>query len=137
MKTLNELTTDLDVFEYIKDFLLTQNSKSIDNEKDTCLYRFDTGNYSLGYMKCAIGCLIKDEFYNEEFETKSITDLGVYRAVANSVPNWEVNKVMLSKLQNIHDVELVEHWEDLLNDFYDFIENGKYSEQPELEESNG
>jgi hypothetical protein len=58
-------------------------------------------------------------------------------AVANSVPNWEVNKVMLSKLQNIHDVELVEDWEGLLNDFYDFIENGKYSEQPELEESNG
>jgi hypothetical protein len=88
-------------------------------------------------MKCAIGCLMKDEFYNEEFETKSISDLGVYRAVANSVPNWEVNKVMLSKLQNIHDVELVEDWEGLLNDFYDFIENGKYSEQPELEESNG
>lgn len=130
MKTLDELNTDLDVFEYVKNHLLKQKAQSINPYTTDCLYRYDPGAGHLDIMQCAVGCLIKEEFYSEELESKSVQDPWVYDAVYNSVSNWKVNTVMLAKLQSIHDIVPIESWEKTLDEFdqYDdvFDEYGKY-----------
>ena len=126
MKTLDELNTDLDVFEYVKNHLLKQKAQSINPYTTDCLYRYDPGAGHLDVMQCAVGCLIKEEFYSEEFESKSVQDPWVYDAVYNSVSNWiAVNTVMLAKLQAIHDTVSVEDWEKSLDEFdqYDDVFN--------------
>ena len=117
MKTLDELSTDLDVFEYVKDHLLKQKARSINPNTDECLYRYDVGSGHLDVMQCAVGCLIKEEFYSDEFETKSVKDPWVYDAVYKSISYWKVNTVLLEKLQVIHDNVPVEDWEESLNEF--------------------
>ena len=118
------------MFEYVKDHLLKQKAQSINPYTTDCLYRYNPGAGHLDVMQCAVGCLIKEEFYSEELESKSVQDPSVYDAVYNSVSNWKVNTVMLAKLQSIHDIVPIEHWKESLDEFdqYDdvFDEYGKY-----------
>lgn len=55
-----------EIFDTVSVHLLTQNEKSQESSfYSSCLYRGPNGT------KCAVGCLIKDEFYQPSRKTSS------------------------------------------------------------------
>jgi hypothetical protein len=103
VKVKEMLTTDEGVFEFVKQHLLNQGQKS--EGKSSCFYKQKNG------LSCAIGCLIENEFYNDNLEFKNGDDPIVIDAVTKSLPNWVINKNMLLDLQVVHDEYEVEEWE--------------------------
>ena len=103
MKVKEMLATDEGVFEFVKQHLLTQGQKS--SSSTSCYYKNPKG------LSCAIGCLIENEFYNDNLEFKNGDDPIVIDAVTKSLPNWVINKNMLLDLQVVHDEYEVEEWE--------------------------
>lgn len=105
MKTLDELKTDRDVFEFIKNHLLIQGERSLMKNKMTCAYLSAEGK------KCAVGALIREDIYHPFIEEKPVTHNVVRSAVTKSVPNWTINIDMLCELQSIHDGKSDFDWE--------------------------
>lgn len=108
MKQLSELVTDEDIFEYVTSCLIKQGDKSIlggEDENYGCAYR------GINNTKCAVGHLIDDLYYDNIIENLTIYDDRVQRRVKLSLPLWELNEDMLSKMQNVHDQYQVEQWE--------------------------
>lgn len=115
------ITTDKEAFEYIRQYLLTQNEKSID-EGANCMYRgilqkdlksldnlgnsedqdwWENGGEDAYYealadlpkdARCAVGAIISDDVYDPEIENSGIQDNpGVLELVQESNPNWKVD----------------------------------------------
>ena len=105
MKTLDELKTDRDVFEFIKNHLLTQGQRSLMDNELTCAYLGAEGK------KCAVGALIREDIYHSSIEEKPVNHSLVRSAVTKSVPNWIINTDMLGELQCIHDGRSTYDWE--------------------------
>jgi hypothetical protein len=105
---LINLETDYDVFNYVKQHLLNQNEKSTEPYSLSCYYR--TQNEEGKPLMCAVGCLIDDRFYSEEFENTSPNDLRVKQAIENSITNWKYNVSLLSELQHVHDEYEPDQW---------------------------
>jgi hypothetical protein len=105
---LINLETDYDVFNYVKQHLLNQNERSLDPHTLSCFYRAQ--NEEGKVLMCAVGCLMDDRFYSEEFENTSPNDLRVKKAIENSITNWKYNVSLLSELQNIHDEYEADEW---------------------------
>lgn len=83
-------------------------------DNEICAYRGMGGN------KCAVGCLIKDEFYSPSLEGKAIGHYEVKDAVRKSIGDFDSKtEWVLGKLQSIHDVQKPEDWEE---DFVDAAE---------------
>jgi hypothetical protein len=97
-----------EVFDKVSTHLLTQMKQSSAGEDDgfMCLYR------SLDGLKCAIGCLIPDEFYHPSFEGKRV---GMLTHVLNKI-GLQVDYVFLMQLQRIHDTYPPCSWKDLLKE---------------------
>ena len=105
------MNTTLDIFNKVSEHLLTQNERSRDSWGD-CLYRSPAG------LKCAVGCLIEDEFYSEDLE--HIYAVGRYtdewqkpirKALELSgVPINDEIKDLVQQLQVIHDSKEPEFW---------------------------
>ncbi len=101
-----------EVFETVAKHLLSQNKKSIQAGSITCRYRGD------GELKCAIGILIKDEFYSPKLEYLGIPASPVLRAVSASCAfitgcgseEGTTNIELLIALQNTHDFCHVGDW---------------------------
>lgn len=93
--------------------LLTQMEQSMDDEHN-CVYRGPNG------LKCAIGALIDDEWYDKEtLEEMAITALCVQNAVAKSQgfslsDLREEDWLILREVQIIHDEYLPQKWKDKL-----------------------
>lgn len=90
LKTLEQATAQ-EVFDQVALHLLTQGERSI-NEEGNCAYRGRMG------LKCAGGCLIGDDEYDERMENKSwnsgrMAEFGVPKA----------HKQLILSLQVIHD----------------------------------
>ena len=110
---------DIQIFEKVKTHLLAQNLKSVDAD-GACVYR---GAYG---MMCAVGCLIKDEFYSSKIEGNAASSAKVHFALTQSIGDFSDNAdIMLSNLQGIHDEKQPEDWEDYLNTFK-FNAEGEY-----------
>jgi len=105
MKTLDELKTDRDVFEFIKNHLLTQGQRSLMDNELTCAYFGAEGK------KCAVGALIREDIYHSSIEEKPVNHSLVRSAVTKSVPNWIINLELLGELQSIHDNANEYDWE--------------------------
>lgn len=100
---LNELKTDRDVFNFVKTHLLTQNVTSVDNNQpDICAYR------GANNTKCAIGCLIADEFYHTGLEGQSYNKF-IEVLVKKSI-GFLPNPEMLASLQILHDNDSIYNW---------------------------
>lgn len=98
---LAESTTE-EVFEYIRNHLLTQNSRSADID-GTCVYKNEQG------LKCAAGCLIPDEKYHPKIEgTKWCKLVGI-----GYVPKAHVK--LIQEMQYIHDDNDPITWEHHLD----------------------
>jgi hypothetical protein len=81
--------------------------------------------------KCAVGCLILDDFYSYGMEGKTIEpDEWVWDAVVKSNPVWKMTDSslqLLKKLQSIHDGTYPEQWEVELSRLNsDFDKYGDY-----------
>jgi len=108
MRVLEMLKTDEGVFEFVKQHLINQGQKSVENEDidhNSCRYRGEEN------LKCAVGCLIEDHFYDPDMERKEITHDFVKVIVRQSLPNWKPNWDMLQDLQELHDEHEPEEWE--------------------------
>ena len=126
---LIDLKTDYDVFNYVKEYLLKQNEKSVDPWTLSCYYRAQKENGDV--LMCAVGCLMSDDYYSDEFENSSPSDIRVRAAVENSIPNWAYNVDLLSELQNLHDENEpyrwslnFEHLESYFNEDNEYIQAG-------------
>lgn len=107
-----------DIFDKVATHLLTQNKKSKDYlklNKDgkpilDCTYRSLLDDNTI--LKCAIGCLIPDDKYNENFEGKSIIRLvdQLDLKIKGNIQD------LLIHLQVIHDVRPVDTWYSSLTD---------------------
>ena len=116
----------LEIFKQVKEHMLTQNAKALD-EGGECVYLSDTG------LKCAVGCLIKPEYYDEKIEGLAVEGLYGFtdqlgrqkaykyeplrKAIENSLGCVLDHKkiAMLDTLQQIHDCGDVSNWENELN----------------------
>ena len=103
------MKTTLEVFNKVSEHLLAQNEQSLD-ASGGCVYRNEVG------LKCAIGCLIKDEFYSESWEYFMV---GMKGPVANALEKSGVLLTseildLLSRLQKLHDHKEPESWKEEL-----------------------
>lgn len=112
MKALELLETDSDVFRYVSNHLLRQNHKCQEKDMLDCLYKSESDD---GLM-CAVGCLISDINYNFGLEYKNVDDPLILEALGKSMPKWNINIKMLTRLQNVHDTTSVEEWEYYLDE---------------------
>lgn len=90
--------TLLQISEKIRDHLINQKAKS-ENNSGWCKYRNENGKM------CAVGCVITDEVYSPELESKSMGRDEIIKAVGLSLKmKLDVNTIALLKAwQQYHD----------------------------------
>ena len=104
-----------EIFDTVTNHLYKQGGQSI--KDGLCQYLTADGS------KCAVGCLIKPEFYSDEFEKRGITDFRVSEAVGKSlgtIPLASGTCSLLFSLQEIHDgfyPSKRETWEKYLDEY--------------------
>lgn len=110
------------IFGLVKSHLLAQGQRSLMPERNAlssadCAYRGIKG------MKCAIGCLIADQYYTTELEGKYAGNTTVINVVLMSLGYPKLTREQhfidfLGALQTIHDRRPVEDWEQLLDEAF-------------------
>jgi hypothetical protein len=108
-KTLQEIATAQDVFDFVARHLLTQGERSLsigETPKARCRYR------GTGELKCAVGVLIADAHYARGLEDMHVSEPSVVFAIAASLPRAHIPALagLLSSLQSIHDNAPVLQW---------------------------
>ena len=109
----------LEVFNKVEAHLLAQGVKSIRKslKQDMCAYR------GAGGLRCAVGCLIKDEFYHEGLEglamlpDKKEDDHQMLLEEALIKSGIDLNSTMthmLGDLQSLHDTVKPKVWKQRL-----------------------
>lgn len=100
-----------DVFDRVARHLLRQGRKAEDPETKICRYRASDGS------KCAIGCLIPDEKYEDWMEGNVIRNL--VEDDRFPFPEWrgDSNGEFLQRLQRIHDSYTTDKWAEKLQAF--------------------
>lgn len=95
------------IFDKVYVHLLTQNARSAD--ESGCLYKNPAG------LKCAVGCLIPDEFYDPDIEGASTRNKLLENILIKSLGELSSEKLnLLDQLQQLHDDTPVTSWEGLL-----------------------
>lgn len=94
-------------FDQVYRHLLSQAEPSADDALG-CSYHADNG------LKCAVGCLIDEQFYKAELEGHGADDPRVLAAVRaggwlEGVPDREAERLLLA-LQHIHDNDDPDEW---------------------------
>ena len=104
--------TDQELFNIVATHLLTQNARSLGGTtEDICAYRGDNG------LKCAVGVLISDKYYEEKFEGLPCSAGVVLKALELSLGFLTADQIdLLTRLQIIHDRKLVKDWESYLEE---------------------
>lgn len=94
------------IFDRVATHLIKQGVRSTLPDGSGCAYRGYNGTM------CAVGCLIKDEDYDVNFESKSVRSADVFCAVQSSlgVHMNQQHGFLLSRLQAIHDYESPDNW---------------------------
>lgn len=99
-----------EIFNTVVTHLRTQNAKAMNLNND-CQYRSDDG------LKCAVGCLISDEDYDEKFEGRTVRDLCQSNMFSLDLESMIVKNIdLLSILQRIHDNNPIDQWEEFFSD---------------------
>lgn len=94
-----------EVYDKIVTHLRAQGKKAI-LDNGVCVYR-------LGCLKCAIGCLITDEEYDERMEGGGVRDLIWNDFTPKRIMDLlNEHYALCLEMQRIHDNEAVEKWED-------------------------
>ena len=108
------MNTALDVFNKVSEHLLAQNHRALSVADLSCVYRSPTG------LKCAVGCLIEDQFYSRGLEGLDVRH-GVIENVLklSGVPVTETVLRLLQELQQLHDYVTPAGWPDRLEQIKD------------------
>jgi|TARA_R110000824_G_scaffold320638_4_gene507623 hypothetical protein len=131
------IANDMEAYEFVKNGMLNQDCRS-DDMNGACRYRGgdwiqDGPDYHDKYFeangkKCAVGFLISDEYYDQNFENDTIDAGGdVQKAIENSNPEWDLSEdsiKVLVGLQRIHDHYSVDSWLSTFDKVDDHIHNG-------------
>ena len=102
--------TNLELIATVRTHLLQQGVKSINPTTLRCLYRGPNGT------KCAIGCLIPDDKYEERFEKHGFsawpdTTPGSILTALRKATGLSLSQLPLAgRLQAVHDHYPVEEW---------------------------
>lgn len=92
---MHKLPSAQEIFDLVVEHLFKQ-GRPARQDNGRCRYRMESG------LRCAIGALIPDEFYKEEFE-----GAGASRLISNlysfGIADWREHKELLDHLQSIHD----------------------------------
>jgi hypothetical protein len=106
-----------EVFDSVSRHLIEQGCKSVSPDdmeigSYTCMYRGEQGT------KCAIGALIKDEYYCTTFEGNSLSEESILKAIEKSLDVVLKNKDkdFLRALQNAHDSSFDEGFREEITD---------------------
>lgn len=93
-----------EIFDKVARHLLTQNARSV--RGPSCAYLGEGG------LKCAVGCLIADEYYSPDLERRNALDGRVLSAVAASLghPLDVDSQKLLHELQLTHDFSFPNTW---------------------------
>ena len=103
------METPLDVFKKVSEHLLDQNDRALSVAGLYCVYRSNSG------LKCAVGCLIEDQFYSKELEGLDVrTDVIENVLKLSGVPITEEVLKLLEELQKVHDYVKPEGWVEAL-----------------------
>jgi len=101
------------VFDTVVNHLRQQNAKAqkmldSDNRVLRCMYRSPDG------LKCAVGCLITDQEYDDHFEkVGDVQDLlDEWSLPISLFERLNPHRILLVTLQKIHDNLDIEDWED-------------------------
>lgn len=99
LKTLADASAQ-DVFNQVALHLLSQGKRAVEGEEvcGDCVYHSPDG------LRCAAGCLISDEEYDEAMEWNS----WLYLVDDELVPQEHAN--LISELQNLHDMKHPDDW---------------------------
>ena len=103
-----KLSDEQKIFNKVSKHLLLQNERSV-TFSSGCRYRGEDG------LKCAIGCLIKDEVYSSDLEGNGVQSPDVVAALVDSgVKVTPETYELMSRLQEIHDESQPSEWPRLL-----------------------
>jgi hypothetical protein len=116
------------IYEKVSTHLLTQNAQAL---RDIVV--LDDGSLSglcayhaQGGLRCAVGCLIDDGLYHDEFEgedlmhsllTSALLQSQFFQSLptGNLTPSdWDLIWTLLYELQEVHDLHDVSDWKDSL-----------------------
>lgn len=91
-----------ELFNKVYDHLMKQQCAATDDIGDCMYYESETGN------RCAVGCLIKKEFYDHKMEGKKLADKLVLKVLSQSLGEIPSDDIldMLNSLQHLHDTVL-------------------------------
>ena len=90
--------TKQEIFDKVAKHLLTQGVRSVDGANGRCMYRGTNGT------KCAAGCLIPDDKYDNRFERKA------WSSIADKFPELIEHEHLIQQLQIVHDSCAPEQW---------------------------
>ena len=105
------MMTDLEIFDFVAAHLLRQGRRSMNQSGTICAYRGGDGT------SCAVGFLIKDEFYDPAMEGAQIVDNPMARsAIVNSIGRRLTKRTReaLFELQVVHDRYDIRQWPQVL-----------------------
>ena len=119
--------TKQEVFDKVATHLLKQGEKaeySTEFGEPICAYRTSEG------LKCAVGCLIPDDLYEERLENlpaaafvlprgehmDRFNDASVALEVGKKIGLTSEHMSILGSLQNIHDVYITKNWRTVLQE---------------------
>jgi hypothetical protein len=92
---MHKLPPAQEIFDLVTNHLFTQ-GRPARQDDGRCRYRMAGG------LRCAVGVLISDELYKEEFE-----GAGAYRLIEVlyklGIADWHEHAALLDHLQSIHD----------------------------------
>lgn len=104
--------TPQEMFDTVVKHLFRQNRKagSLDGtDMFMCAYRDDQGG------KCAVGCLIPDELYDQEIEGRNVGYHGVHQIMEKCIDDYsDKHYRILVELQEMHDDYEVEEWRPMM-----------------------
>ena len=99
-----------EIFDKVAEHLLTQRERAYGTLEDVCYYRIGKNGKTL---KCAVGCLIPDEYYTPSMEKAGVADdrvldILIKADILEDVPenvNFDLLSAghLLSVLQTVHD----------------------------------
>lgn len=96
--------TNQQAFNTVAEHLIRQNKRSaVERDGEFCRYRH-------GDMRCAIGCLIPDDEYREEYEGNNVDRLSA--AGCRAIEGLDLR--LLRLLQTVHDGYPVWNWPEAL-----------------------
>jgi hypothetical protein len=94
MKEVSSVTNQ-EIFNIVWDWFIVQEKPQSHVIGTGCAYRGGCGE------KCAVGVLLKDEYYERALEGRRVTSRDVLEALEKSIGDFSINFV--SVLQSVHD----------------------------------